>query len=472
MSSHDSIGLSSSTIRSEIKNVVCFFCERLFLSEAALHKHLKTHVCDNSKPPCFCEECNPKEAVARVEEIYARFLNVEQHRIDRTSISYLNRLHYCKRKDFDNPIYRCHKCQTAFNGLAVFVKHMQKHALLGESSRMDLPTARNSLYYCPTCRLPYRATVPYIKHLKKHLIAVIRYDGIKEKGSEYDFNEESYDNSGSLQCPVTNCQKKPKTETAFIQHMEQHLSEMDSDVIFKNRVELAPVKGRPPVGSHVDGRKFPEVSSSSDSGRNGPSDVFSPADDEQFADSQADDSEDKFRDVLVCSECDLSFDKLSVGFRHKVDVHGYEVKSCSVCWRRLGSVDELIRHVESSHDESVGRNKKRTLEETFSVKDSDQTVEVSNDLSKDFDAEEPPRKAKQSSEGPGLSPSTHFYGRPETIDLSCRACKVEYARYSELLKHQHYVHGVSDKQCRLCNKFINSYPSLVGHVNACSKELS
>ena len=104
---------------------ICFFCERLFLSEPALHKHLKTHVCDNSKPVCFCLECNPQEAVARVEEIYKQYLHVPAKNIDRTSVAYLNRLHHCKLKSFENPVYRCPQCGCVFNGLAVFVKHMQ-----------------------------------------------------------------------------------------------------------------------------------------------------------------------------------------------------------------------------------------------------------------------------------------------------------------------------------------------------------
>ena len=113
------------SLATPIRDNVCFFCERVFISEAALHKHLKTHVCDNSRPICFCLECCPKEAMSRVEEVYVKFLHVKPNEIDRTSVAYLNRLHYCKRKDFDNPIYKCQKCACVFNGLAVFVKHMQ-----------------------------------------------------------------------------------------------------------------------------------------------------------------------------------------------------------------------------------------------------------------------------------------------------------------------------------------------------------
>ena len=118
-------GMTNTDSAAPTKGNVCFFCERLFISEAALHKHLKTHVCDNSKPQCFCQSCDPHGAVARVEKIYEQFLHVAAHAIDRTSVAYLNRLYHCKLKSFDNPIYKCPKCGCVFNGLAVFVKHMQ-----------------------------------------------------------------------------------------------------------------------------------------------------------------------------------------------------------------------------------------------------------------------------------------------------------------------------------------------------------
>ena len=102
---------------------VCFFCWRRFPYQSALRDHLKTHVVDSRE--CFCYECNPEQAVAHVEDIYMRYLHIQPKDIDRTSTTYLNRLHHCRLKNFENPVYTCDQCGCAFNGLAVFTKHMQ-----------------------------------------------------------------------------------------------------------------------------------------------------------------------------------------------------------------------------------------------------------------------------------------------------------------------------------------------------------
>ena len=71
---------------------VCFFCWRRFPYQSALRDHLKTHVVDSRE--CFCYECNPEQAVAHVEDIYMRYLDIQPKDIDRTSTTYLNRLHH------------------------------------------------------------------------------------------------------------------------------------------------------------------------------------------------------------------------------------------------------------------------------------------------------------------------------------------------------------------------------------------
>ena len=74
---------------------------------------------------------------------------------------------------------------------------LQAHALRRHgkpSSDGKFTQLSNPLWYCPKCKLPYRATIPYVKHLKKHLIAIVRFNGIKERGTDYDFSSEVLSN--------------------------------------------------------------------------------------------------------------------------------------------------------------------------------------------------------------------------------------------------------------------------------------
>ena len=103
---------------------LCFFCWRRYPYESALRDHLRTHVCDSDDRPCHCYECNPQNCVKIVEAIYLRKKKSPLD-IDRTSTEYLRRLHGCRLKTNDKPVYLCDQCGGAFRDLVVFVKHLQ-----------------------------------------------------------------------------------------------------------------------------------------------------------------------------------------------------------------------------------------------------------------------------------------------------------------------------------------------------------
>lgn len=265
---------------------------------------------------------------------------------------------------------------------------------------------------------------------------------------------------------MTDCRKRAHKEAEFIVHMEDHLADMNSEEILQNRIELVPVKGRPPhasqsanlslgLPSSAFGRTIKSLDEVDDSVDSDPAPTNG-----KLAEDEADEAEEKqnqtVRDILFCQDCDLTFDKLSTGFRHQIDVHNKDLKSCPVCWRRLADTQELVDHVVQAHDDAVGKKRKRTLDKSFSFGDAQpKSKEISTDSTNST-------SIHSSSTAP-LSTSA------KTLDLSCRTCKAKHVNYSELLKHQHYVHGTTDKRCRLCNKFINSYPSLIGHVNTCKR---
>ena len=311
------------------------------------------------------------------------------------------------------------------------------------------------MYYCPKCQLPYRAVIPYVKHLKKHLIAVVRYNGVRDHGTNYDFSKEVYDDTGSLQCPVTDCRQVFSKELIMIKHMEDHLEKMGEIAGFRtNYDDFVPVKGRPPTSGKETGQGVttdgsPDHPSQADS-------LVPPALEEtlrqerdrsplaaeagQGGDRAATtpvggasvDQRVQYRQSLCCYECERVFAKPSVALNHQHEKHLAVITTCAFCFRRMENTLDLIEHVAETHDH-------------------------------------PPPSVNGST---GV-PKSGVKRKLDTKDLNlrCDKCDIDFTLYKELLKHQHYVHATTDKRCRLCSKGINSYPSLIGHVNSCDGTL-
>jgi len=382
-----------------------------------------------------------QNCVKVVEAIYSRFLNMSPLEIDRTSTAYLTRLHQCQLKMNDNPVYLCDQCGGAFKDLTVFVKHLQNHITSARSERGC--SSGFQMFYCPRCQLPYRAVIPYIKHLKKHLIAVVRFNGIREQGMGYDFSQESYHDSGSLECPVTDCGLVFKRQLKMIEHMEDHLEKLGEIAGLQTAYDdFVPVKGRPPLLGKEAGRRVtadvpldgsldvPELVgqlerdpisiAAEDDGK-----ALSPA--APLTDGSADQPAQVLQS-LYCHECEKTFVKPSLLLKHKHEEHSQVITTCSFCSRRMKNTLDLFYHVALAHD-------------------SFQPEEIGL-------AGEPKAGSKRKS-------AVH-----DRI-FRCDECNTDFEVYKELLKHQHYVHATTDKKCRLCGKGINSYPSLIGHVNSC-----
>jgi len=377
-----------------------------------------------------------------VEDIYMRYLHIQPKDIDRTSTTYLNRLHHCRLKNFENPVYTCDQCGCAFNGLAVFTKHMQNHALHRErkADKQSEKFGRRSLFYCPKCQLPYRAVVPYIKHLKKHLIAIIRVNGIREHGTGYDFDAESYDNTGSLQCPVTECRQIFLKEDEMIGHMEDHLSKLSDAEVRQASEDVLPARGRPSlfgegIPDAFGGPRFympvDELCDTSLPAEDESGSVPTVPVDAAVAHEELFTADDDLgteplsnSDPLKCERCKRIFSKPSQTLQHQYAEHAMFITSCPLCFQRMDGTLALIDHVSRTHDDY-------------------RITRIMRDALK--------RKADAAKD----------------LELKCDRCRMDFTHYKELLKHQHYVHGTTDKKCRLCSKVINSYPSLMGHVNAC-----
>ena len=367
-------------------------------------------------------------------------------------------------------------------------------------ARMDKSSVPRPLYYCPKCQLPYRAVIPYIKHLKKHLIAIIRYNGIKEHGPDYDFQSESYDNTGSLQCPVTDCRKLFSKESEMISHMEVHLEELTQAESKRTYADEVPLKGRPTLSreaeakrvsggggdagaaaaggsrvlSYIDSLYLPglEEALQNDRGReyreesaNGEKDPSPSLDDESF-DSDPHPWKDPnaiSKNPYACEECDRIFVKPSSKLRHRQETHMVVETTCSFCFRRMENTLELIDHVASTHDE-----------QDWSLLAAAAGTAIADQMKAGL-KRKPDVSAKRKPEVSLKRKHEVLMNRkPVTskdLSLKCEPCGTDFVEYKELLKHQHYVHGTTDKKCRLCEKVINSYPSLIGHVNACDGTL-